>query len=114
MRFSGIHLLTENQAAFHKVQMELQNPWAGAFYVIGIIAASWHFAYGLYLFAAKWGITVSNRSRRAFGAVCTAIAVLFIVVGMATLSAFFKPQWKNTPAKLPSVQQTVDNLEIAK
>jgi succinate dehydrogenase cytochrome b subunit len=106
MRFSGIHLLTENQAAFHKVQMELQNPWAAAFYVIGIIAASWHFAYGLYLFAAKWGITVSNRSRRAFGAVCTAIAVLFIAVGMATLSAFFKPQWRNTPEKLPSVEQT--------
>jgi len=64
MRFTGIHLLTENQAAFHKVQMELQSMWAASFYVIGIIAASWHFAYGLYLFAAKWGITVSERSRR--------------------------------------------------
>jgi succinate dehydrogenase / fumarate reductase cytochrome b subunit len=106
MRFSGIHLLTENQAAFHKVQMELQNPWALAFYVIGITAASWHFAYGLYLFAAKWGITVSERSRRGFGVVCTAIAVLFIAVGVATLSAFFKPQWKNTPEKLPAVEQT--------
>jgi hypothetical protein len=38
--------------------------------------------------------------------VCAAIAVLFIAVGMATLSAFFKPQWKNTPAKLPPVEQT--------
>src|SRR5215467_1436915 len=63
MRFSGIHLLTNSQAAFHKVQAELQNPWAGAFYVIGITAASWHFAYGLYLFCAKWGITVSENSR---------------------------------------------------
>jgi succinate dehydrogenase / fumarate reductase, cytochrome b subunit len=106
MRFTGIHLLTENQAAFHKVQMELQSPWAASFYVIGIIAASWHFAYGLYLFAAKWGITVSERSRRGFGVVCTAIAILFISVGMAILAAFFKPQWKNTPEKLPAVEQT--------
>jgi succinate dehydrogenase / fumarate reductase, cytochrome b subunit len=109
MRFSGIHLLTNNQAAFHKVQMELQNPWAGAFYVIGIVAASWHFAYGLYLFCAKWGIAVSERSRKAFGAVCFAIALLFIAVGMATLSAFFKPQWRNTPEKLPPIEQTTES-----
>ena len=109
MRFSGIHLLTNNQAAFHKVQMELQNPWAGAFYVIGIVAASWHFAYGLYLFCAKWGITVSERSRKAFGAVCFVIAVIFIAVGMATLSAFFKPQWRNTPEKLPTAEQTTES-----
>src|SRR5258708_436021 len=64
MRLTGIHLLTESQAAFHKVQVELQHPWAIAFYLVGIVAASWHFAYGLYLFAAKWGITVSDRSRR--------------------------------------------------
>jgi succinate dehydrogenase cytochrome b subunit len=101
MRFSGIHLLTNNAAAFHKVQTELQNPWAVAFYVVGIAAASWHFAYGLYLFAAKWGITVSERSRKAFAWVCLVIAITSIGVGLATLSAFFRPQWKNTPADLP-------------
>lgn len=101
MRFTGIHLLLNNDAAFHKVQMELQNPWAAAFYTIGIVAASWHFAYGLYLFCAKWGITVSTRSRKAFGAVCFAIAILFIAVGIATMSAFFRPEWKNTPQHLP-------------
>jgi succinate dehydrogenase cytochrome b subunit len=90
MRFTGIHLLTNSQAAFHKVQVELQNPWSLAFYVIGITAASWHFAYGLYLFCAKWGITVSNKSRQRFGYVCTALAVLMIVVGLATVKAFFR------------------------
>jgi succinate dehydrogenase / fumarate reductase cytochrome b subunit len=107
MRFSGIHLLTNPQAAFHKVQMELQNPWAGAFYVIGITAASWHFAYGLYLFCAKWGITVSDKSRKAMGAVSVVVAVMLIVIGMATLKAFFRPEWKNTPEKLPA-QETVE------
>ena len=97
MRFSGIHLLTHSQAAFHKVQAELQNPWALAAYVVGIVAASWHFAYGLYLFCAKWGITVSERSRRRFGFVCTAIAVLFIAVGLVTLSSFFRSDTKFNP-----------------
>lgn len=105
MRFTGIHLLTNSQAAFHKVQVELQNPWALAFYVIGIIAASWHFAYGLYLFCAKWGITVSETSRKWFGRVCIVIALIFIAVGIATTAAFFRPQWKNTPAQLPPVSQ---------
>ncbi|HLW52412.1 MAG TPA: succinate dehydrogenase [Candidatus Angelobacter sp.] len=90
MRFTGTHLLTHPNLAFDKVQAELQHPWAVAFYVIGITAASWHFAYGLYLFCAKWGITVSERSRRAMGWVCAAIAVALIAVGIATLAAFFQ------------------------
>ena len=44
------------QVAFSKVWYEFQNPWMVALYVIGIMAASWHFSYGLWLFAAKWGI----------------------------------------------------------
>jgi succinate dehydrogenase / fumarate reductase, cytochrome b subunit len=109
MRFSGIHLLTNSGAAFHKVQAELQHPWALAFYIVGITAASWHFAYGLYLFCAKWGITVSDRSRRYFGYVCAAIAVAFIAVGLATVWAFFRPQWQNTPADLPPDQPAMQS-----
>jgi succinate dehydrogenase / fumarate reductase cytochrome b subunit len=100
MRFTGIHLLTNSQAAFHKVQVEMQNPWALGFYVIGIVAASWHFAYGLSLFCAKWGITVSDRSRKAMAAVSAVIAITFIAVGLTTVAAFFRPEWRDTPAKL--------------
>ena len=104
MRFTGIHLLTHSQATFHKVQAELQNPWAATFYLVGIIAASWHFAYGLYLFCAKWGITVSERSRRNLGFVCGAMAVVFIAVGFATLGSFFRSGEKYNPP--PSTWET--------
>jgi succinate dehydrogenase / fumarate reductase cytochrome b subunit len=97
MRFSGIHLLTHSQAAFHKVQAELQSPWALAFYVVGITAASWHFSYGLYLFCAKWGITVSQKSRRNFGFACTALALVLIAVGLTTLGAFFRSGERYNP-----------------
>jgi succinate dehydrogenase / fumarate reductase cytochrome b subunit len=110
MRFAGTHLLTHYDAAFSKVQVELQNPWALGFYVIGIIAASWHFSYGLYLFCAKWGITVSNRSRKAMSAVALAIAVTFIAVGLATVSAFFRMEWKNTPEHLPPAAAQSDSV----
>ncbi len=88
MRFTGIHLLTHPGAAFGKVQTEFQSPWAVAFYAVGILCASWHFAYGLWLFAAKWGITTGDRARRKFGYVCVVIALLFIGVGAATMYSF--------------------------
>ncbi|HEX7285536.1 MAG TPA: succinate dehydrogenase [Candidatus Angelobacter sp.] len=110
MRFTGTHLLEHPDAAFAKVQTELQVWWAGALYVIGITAASWHFAYGLYLFCAKWGITVSETSRKWMGRACTVLALTFIAVGMATMSAFFRPEWrdhwKNIQEKSPAVEQT--------
>ncbi|HKD13836.1 MAG TPA: succinate dehydrogenase [Candidatus Angelobacter sp.] len=104
MRFSGIHLLTNSQAAFHKVQAELQHPWALAFYIVGIIAASWHFAYGIYLFCAKWGITVSGKSRQRLAVVCSGLAVVLIAVGLATLTSFFRSGDKYNPP--PSTWQT--------
>ena len=88
LRFSGVHLLAHPNAAFGKVQGEFQHPWAVAFYVVGIVCASWHFAYGLWLFAAKWGITTGDKARRRFAYVCFAIAALFIVVGMVTVRSF--------------------------
>jgi succinate dehydrogenase / fumarate reductase, cytochrome b subunit len=92
LRFSGIHILSHPAAAFGKVQLEFQNPLAVAFYAVGIFCASWHFAYGLWLFAAKWGITTGDAARRRFGYVCFAIGLLFILVGAATMYSFL-----NTP-----------------
>lgn len=92
LRFTGVHLLSHPGAAFGKVQMEFQSPWAVAFYAVGIFCASWHFAYGLWLFAAKWGITPGDNARRRWGYVCLAIALVFVVVGAATMYSFL-----NTP-----------------
>jgi succinate dehydrogenase / fumarate reductase cytochrome b subunit len=88
LRFTGIHLLSHPDAAFGKVQMEFQNPWAVAFYAVGIVCASWHFAYGIWLFAAKWGITTGDAARRRFGYVCLAIGLIFVAVGAVTMYSF--------------------------
>jgi len=89
IRFTGVHILSHPASAFGKVQLEFQNTWVAMFYLVGIVAASWHFAYGLWLFAAKWGIVTGDRARRRFGYVCAVIAVVFIAVGMATMRSFF-------------------------
>jgi succinate dehydrogenase / fumarate reductase cytochrome b subunit len=88
LRFSGVHLLSNPAAAFGKVQAEFQSGWGLAAYSLGIICASWHFAYGLWLFAAKWGITPGERARRKFGYVCMVIGLGFVLAGAATVRAF--------------------------
>ena len=99
MRFTGVHLMGGGyNAAFWKVQHEFQNPWAVAAYVVGITAASWHFAYGLWLFAAKWGITVGERARQKFGYVCLALAVVLVAIGLVTIRAFITAPPEPPPA----------------
>ena len=88
LRFTGVHLPAHPEASFAKVQAEFQHPWMIAFYAIAIIAASWHFAYGLYLFAAKWGITTGERARRWFGYVCLLLALGLISLGAASMYGF--------------------------
>src|SRR6478752_1976997 len=112
MRFTGIHLLTNSAAAFHKVQVELQHPWALAFYIVGIIAASWHFAYGVFLFCAKWGITVSERSRKWSARACTVLALTLILVGWLTMAAFFRPQWRDHWKTAPTTEQSMEKPRI--
>jgi succinate dehydrogenase / fumarate reductase, cytochrome b subunit len=96
-RFMGDSLPEHPGMAFHKVQMELQNPFMLAVYVIAMIAICWHFAYGIWLFAAKWGITPGETSRKRFGWVCAAIGVVLAVMGLASIWAFVGPQYQNAP-----------------
>lgn len=96
-RFLGASLPEHPGMAFSKVQHELANPLMLAVYVIAMIAVCWHFSYGIWLFAAKWGITPGNKARRNFGYVCAAIGVLLCAMGLASLWAFVGPKYQNAP-----------------
>ena len=88
MRFTGIDLHDDPAASFAKVAHEVHNPWLMAFYVIGLIAASWHFAYGIWLFCAKWGIVSGDKAQQRLLRLCMAFFVLLTVVGVASLYTF--------------------------
>ena len=100
-RFMGVSLPEHPYAAFAKVQHELANPWILAFYVIAMIAICWHFAYGIWLFAAKWGITPGETARKRFGYACAAFGVVIAVMGLASIWAFVGPNYRNTPDNVP-------------
>jgi succinate dehydrogenase / fumarate reductase cytochrome b subunit len=105
-RFSGVSLPENPGAAFHKVQMELSNPWMLAFYAIAIIATCWHFAYGVWLFSAKWGITPGDKARRKMGFVCAGLGVAMVAIGLSSLYAFVGPTFRNAPEDLTPAQIT--------
>lgn len=106
-RFMGINLPEHPYAAFAKVQHELANPWMLAVYIIAMVAICWHFAYGVWLFAAKWGITPGNKARKRFGYVCAALGVALAVMGLASIWAFVGGKYPNVPENPPAAVSQV-------
>ncbi len=104
MRFSGAHILTHSDIAFAKVWAELQNPWVAAFYFVGLACASWHFAYGIWLFCAKWGIIVGHQARRVFGVVCLVIGLAMAGMAGGSVYAFLSTPRSSVP-QLQELQQ---------
>jgi succinate dehydrogenase / fumarate reductase cytochrome b subunit len=90
-RFMGVSLPENPYYSFTKVHNELMNPLILAFYFVAMIAVCWHFAYGIWLFAAKWGITPGAVARKRFGYICLAFGILLTGVGIASIFAFIGP-----------------------
>ena len=88
LRFDGVDLHAFPGASFGKVQAELAVAWQFIFYVVGLVAASWHFAYGIWLFCAKWGITTGERARKHLLTICMLLFLVMSGVGLASITKF--------------------------
>jgi succinate dehydrogenase / fumarate reductase cytochrome b subunit len=85
--FIGWHLYTERflghgVTSYADVQRNMMNPWYVAFYIVGVIASSFHLGNGLWNFACKWGIAVSANAQRVAGWFGAAVAIAFTVAGV--------------------------------
>ena len=87
MRFTGIDLHEYPGASFGKVQHEVFQTPLFLFYVAGLIAASWHFAYGIWLFCAKWGIVSGDKAQKRFLVLCLAFFFVLTGAGLASLTS---------------------------
>lgn len=105
MRFTGVDLHEFPGASFGKVQGEVfQTPFF-LFYVVGLIAASWHFAYGIWLFCAKWGIVSGEKARKRFLALSIAFFFVLTGAGLASLTSFrSRPQQPTDPAGAQAIE----------
>jgi succinate dehydrogenase / fumarate reductase cytochrome b subunit len=73
---------------FALVRSTIANPWLYAFYIAGILSATFHLANGLWSFAIVWGITVGPRAQRRMAAVSAVVFVVLSVIGVRSIAAF--------------------------
>jgi len=88
MRFTGVDLHETPMASFGKVQAEVMHAPLFLFYLVGLVAASWHFAYGIWLFCAKWGIVSGAKAQQRLLRVCLAFFLVLCAAGFASLYSF--------------------------
>jgi len=85
-RISG--LLTGQHASFEQVHQSLQNPLILAFYILGIVSASYHLGNGLFGFLITWGVAIGDKTQRAVTVFCGMVSAGFVVFGLAALKYF--------------------------
>ncbi|GAE34893.1 succinate dehydrogenase cytochrome b558 subunit [Halalkalibacter akibai] len=71
------------------------NPFMIVFYIVGVIAATFHFANGLWSFAVSWGITVTPRSQQIATYVTLGIFFVLTFIGIRAILAFVNPDLAN-------------------
>ena len=68
---------------------EALRPWyLRCVYGIGVLAAVFHFANGLWTFLITWGITIGPAAQRRSGWACGALGVLLALAGLGSLREF--------------------------
>lgn len=71
----------------------LSQPVFATLYIIGIIAATFHFCNGLWSFLVSWGITVGPRSQRVSTYITMGLFVIMSIIGIMGLAAFMDPNF---------------------
>lgn len=66
----------------------LANPAMVAFYIVGILSATFHLANGLWSFCMTWGITQSPRSQKIVSYITMIVFLGLSVVGIQAILAF--------------------------
>ena len=76
------------EVSFQSVVSQLHNPAVFLLYIVGTLAAVYHFSNGLFTFCITWGITVGPKSQRVAGIVFSIAFLAIAVLGMNSLVAF--------------------------
>jgi len=72
------------------------HPVSFTLYLIGVIAASFHFCNGMWSFLVSWGITVGPRAQRVSSYIWMGAFVIMSVMFVLTMVAFTDAQFQDT------------------
>lgn len=71
--------------------------WAGPLYFVGITAAVFHLANGVWSFFITWGVTIGPKSQRESGWTWAVAGFLLATVGWAALGGFLTYKYAEPP-----------------
>ncbi len=74
--------------SFAQMSSYLDNPIVFVLYVIGLIAAIFHFTNGLFTFSITWGISKGPRVQSVINKMAWGLFVLLSAIGVASMFAF--------------------------
>jgi succinate dehydrogenase cytochrome b subunit len=91
--YIGWHLYTERwlthgRSTYANVELDMQNPWYLAFFLVGVLASSFHLGAGIWNFLCKWGLAATVRAQRAAGRFSALVGVTFGIVGVLIILSF--------------------------
>ncbi len=86
--FIGWHVyverfLTHGKSTYADLERAFADPYYLAFYIVGIVASSFHLGAGIWNFLCKWGLAATSRAQRAAGLLGAVVAITFSLVGLA-------------------------------
>lgn len=80
--------LTHGKSTYDSVARDMSNPWYLGFFVIGVLASSFHLGVGIWNFLCKWGLAATVRAQRMAGQFGAVVGFAFSVVGVLILLSF--------------------------
>jgi succinate dehydrogenase / fumarate reductase cytochrome b subunit len=78
----------ESLDLFRQVQSAVANPWIYAFYLAGILSATFHLANGIWSFSIVWGLTIGPKAQRRMLYVSAAVFLVLSYIGVWGIQAF--------------------------
>lgn len=73
---------------FNMMEEIVANPAMLAFYIVGILSATFHLSNGLWAFLVSWGITQSPKSQKIASYATNIFFVILSVIGVAAILSF--------------------------
>jgi len=82
-------LFLKGQAfTYADLQADLTSPYVLAFYILGIVAVTYHFSNGLWSFSITWGLVRAAEAQKRLALLTNLIFVVLCLMGLDILSAF--------------------------
>ena len=87
-QFGGAKFDPEDASASAARALQDAPFWVPVLYNVGIVAAAYHFANGIWTSLITWGITVGKNAQKQAGYVCAVLGIALACIGLAAMDGF--------------------------